>query len=43
VKVAELEVAPATDADRGVLERVATMISPYCLVGWDTGGEKWAP
>ncbi|TML17008.1 MAG: hypothetical protein E6G33_04015 [Actinobacteria bacterium] len=25
------------------LERVALLISPYCLVGWDTGGEAWAP
>jgi L-methionine (R)-S-oxide reductase len=29
--------------DRLFLERVATLISPYCLVGWDTGGEAWAP
>ena len=30
-------------ADRAVLERVALLISPYCLVGWDTGGEAWSP
>ena len=29
--------------DRRLLERVATLISPYCLVGWDTGGEQWNP
>jgi L-methionine (R)-S-oxide reductase len=31
------------DDDRAFLERVALLISPYCLVGWDTGGEAWAP
>jgi GAF domain-containing protein len=29
--------------DRAFLERVALLISPYCLVGWDTGGEAWTP
>ena len=29
--------------DADLLERVATIIAPYCLVGWDTGGEPWAP
>jgi L-methionine (R)-S-oxide reductase len=29
--------------DRRFLERVATLISPYCLVGWDTRGEAWTP
>ena len=28
------------DAD---LSRVAAMLAPYCLVGWDTGGEDWEP
>jgi hypothetical protein len=28
---------------RTFLERVALLISPYCLVGWDTGGEAWSP
>ena len=28
------------DAD---LSRVAAMLAPYCLVGWDTGGESWEP
>jgi len=29
--------------DRTFLERVALLISPHCLVGWDTGGQAWAP
>jgi GAF domain-containing protein len=29
--------------DRAFLERVALLISPHCLVGWDTGGEVWSP
>jgi hypothetical protein len=29
--------------DRAFLERVAVLISPYCLVGWDTGGKAWSP
>jgi hypothetical protein len=28
------------DAD---LSRVAALLAPYCLVGWDTGGEHWDP
>jgi L-methionine (R)-S-oxide reductase len=37
--------APAAfvEGDRRFLERVALLISPYCLVGWDTGGEAWSP
>jgi L-methionine (R)-S-oxide reductase len=27
--------------DREFLERVALLISPHCLVGWDTGGVPW--
>jgi hypothetical protein len=42
-KVAELEVEPGEEDDREFLERVTTIVSPYCLVGWDTGGERWAP
>ena len=43
-RVAELEVGGELDeADRALLERVATIVSPYALVGWDTGGEAWAP
>jgi L-methionine (R)-S-oxide reductase len=30
------------DDDRAFLERVALLISPHCLVGWDTGGVPWA-
>jgi hypothetical protein len=42
-RVGELRVAsPAGDDDeRAFLERVALLVSPYCLVGWDTGGEPW--
>ena len=29
--------------DRTFLERVAVLISPHCLVGWDTGGKRWEP
>ena len=29
--------------DRTFAERLATLISPYVLVGWDTGGESWSP
>jgi L-methionine (R)-S-oxide reductase len=44
--VAEIDVdsdSPSAfgEADRAFLERVAAIISPYCLVGWDTGGEDW--
>ena len=41
--VAELIVRRTDTADDGpFLERVATLISPYCLVGWDTQGVPWA-
>lgn len=42
-QVAELRVAPPPgDADgRAFLERLAVLISPHCLVGWDTGGRPW--
>ncbi|MDX6541162.1 MAG: hypothetical protein QOI71_2772 [Gaiellales bacterium] len=33
----------ASPEAEGQLERVATLLAPYCLVGWDTGGEKWIP
>ena len=44
--VAEIDIdsdAPAAfgPADRELLERVAELISPHCLVGWDTGGVDW--
>jgi putative methionine-R-sulfoxide reductase with GAF domain len=29
--------------DRALFERVAELLAPYCLVGWDTGGEAWTP
>ncbi len=29
--------------DRDAFTRVATIVSPFCLVGWDTGGEAWDP
>jgi putative methionine-R-sulfoxide reductase with GAF domain len=29
------------DEDRALLERVAVLISPHALVGWDTGGNAW--
>ena len=43
-KVAELGVAgPTPDDDEQVaLERLATLVSAHCLVGWDTGGSPWA-
>jgi hypothetical protein len=39
-KVAELQ---ASGGDPERLARVAALIAPYCLVGWDTGGEPWSP
>ena len=33
--------AAFAEADRAYLERVAVLISPHCLVGWDTGGVPW--
>ena len=43
-KVAELQAAPpAADAEeQAFLERIALLISPHCLVGWDTGGVPWS-
>jgi hypothetical protein len=43
VKVAELRVAPpaAGGEEQAFLDRVALLISPHCLVGWDTGGVAW--
>jgi hypothetical protein len=34
------EPARGLDAELG---HVATLLAPYCLVGWDTGGEQWVP
>ena len=33
----------ADHAERAFLGRVAVLVSPHCLVGWDTGGERWSP
>jgi hypothetical protein len=43
--VARLEVGPAVvdSEDDAFLQRVAALVSPYCLVGWDTHGERWEP
>jgi len=42
--VAELVTTAELDADdRAAWERIALLVSPYCLVGWDTGGEGWEP
>jgi L-methionine (R)-S-oxide reductase len=35
------ELSAFGEADRTFLERVALLISPHCLVGWDTGGVPW--
>ena len=40
-RVAELVVDGCDDS--AFLERVAQLISPYCLVGWDTSGVPWEP
>jgi len=41
--VAELLVRrTATTDDEAFLQRVATLVSPYCLVGWDTQGVPWS-
>ena len=40
-RVAELQASP--DADPELLAHVSELISPYCLVGWDTHGERWDP
>jgi hypothetical protein len=43
-RVADLEAGGELSADdHALFERVATLISPHALVGWDTGGEEWTP
>jgi hypothetical protein len=42
MKVAELAVAGGEE-DAAFLDGVARLVAPYCLVGWDTGGETWEP
>jgi putative methionine-R-sulfoxide reductase with GAF domain len=37
------ELAADGEVDVGLLERIATLISTYVLVGWDTAGEAWGP
>jgi hypothetical protein len=37
------ELAVDGTADPAFLERVAELVSPYVLLGWDTGGERWEP
>jgi hypothetical protein len=39
--VGELLVDGGTD--RAWLESIAELVSPYVLIGWDTGGEAWEP
>ena len=39
--VGELQVDGHVDRDS--LERVASLIAPHVLLGWDTGGESWEP
>ena len=31
------------NANRELLEHVASRIAPHVLIGWDTGGEAWEP
>ncbi len=43
-RVADLEAGgEPSPEEQAVLERVAVLVSPYALVGWDTGGEEWTP
>ena len=37
------ELAADGAVDRSELERIATLVSAHVLIGWDTGGEAWAP
>ena len=39
-RIGELELAVD---DAAFAERLALLISPYVLVGWDTAGEPWGP
>ena len=31
------------EIDAGDLDRIAAVVAPYALIGWDTGGEAWDP
>ena len=35
--------APLDDDARKTWEQVANLVSAFCLVGWDIGGEDWEP
>ena len=37
------ELAADGPVDRAELERIAALIASHVLIGWDTGGEAWAP
>ena len=42
--VAELVTSSDLDGeDRAAWTRIAELVAPYCLVGWDTGGSGWEP
>ena len=43
VEIAELAVDGPPPADTELLERVVGLVAGHCLVGWDTGGERWEP
>jgi hypothetical protein len=38
--IGELRIATE---DAALAERLATLVAPYVLVGWDTAGEPWSP
>ena len=40
-QVAELRVDGHVDREH--LDRIASLVAPYALIGWDTGGELWDP
>jgi hypothetical protein len=40
-RVGELGLDGAPESALG--ERVAALLSPYVLLGWDTGGDTWIP
>ena len=40
-RVAELWVDG--DLEQAQLDRIAAVVAPYALIGWDTGGEAWDP
>ncbi len=42
--IAEVALGMALEEDdRDAFDRIAKLLSPFCLVGWDTGGEAWNP